>query len=432
MRERVILFLKGMCMGVADVIPGVSGGTLALVLGVYTEFVDTLRGLHLRWLPLLFTWLRGGRQAAEKEALLASLQTLNLGFLITLVAGIASAIVVGSAIIPSLMEHYPILMRALFFGLILASVYVPVRMIMAAAPGASARSGAAVMVLVGALAGFFVTDPGRAFQGATSEVVLTSRGDTLKDIARRGPSSATTEQIYWAEANAPLREAVSTRAPEVAKELAARHKLASEPVMDKKLLKARSAPYDKVLVPPGTPVSMPQPALWFIFFAGAVAICAMILPGISGSYILLIFGVYFFVLNALKGLLVLLAKGTLPVNHIIYISVFITALVVGILSFARVLSFLLHRFTAPTLGALVGLMLGCLRGIWPFQQTIQGVTRNVSPITQPAEIPGVLAATLAGFGVVVVLTVVGQRLGGAGDVPAEADEPRDANAESAA
>ena len=195
--------------------------------------------------------------------------------------------------------------------------------------------------------------------------------------------------------------------PDVA-ELAALREAAGKEQLDKKALKARSVPYEAVMVPKGTSVNLPRPALWFIGIAGAVAICAMILPGISGSYILLIFGVYFFILNALKGMLSLLASGTVPFNHILYLGVFGVALVAGILSFARVLSFLLDRYAAPTLGVLVGLMLGCLRGIWPFQQVVDGALVNILPAGD-AGVTGAAIAAVVGFVLVVALSFVGAR-----------------------
>src|SRR5690606_17192868 len=98
---------------------------------------------------------------------------------------------------------------------------------------------------------------------------------------------------------------------------------------DKDAIKARSAPYDELVVPAGTPVHVPRPTLWFIFFAGMIAICAMILPGISGSYILLILGAYFFVLNALKGFLTTLASGAVPWNQGVYVAVFCIGCAIG-------------------------------------------------------------------------------------------------------
>jgi len=407
--QRAVLFAKGMCMGVADVIPGVSGGTLALVLGVYKEFVDTLEGLHLRWVGPLLRWLSGGRQDEDWHAFMDEFTTLNLGFLVTLVAGIGTAILVGSAVIPGLMERYPTYMRAFFFGLILASVYVPGRMIAATGKGAGVWGPAVALGLVGMVFGYVVTNPGTSLDVATQSVEITSRGESLKDLARRGPSAVTAEEIYWADDNAPLRDAVTAATPEKAKELAGLRAAAGKRVLDKKSLKARAEPYHGVEVPEGTVVHVVQPALWFIFFAGAIAICAMILPGISGSYILLIFGVYFFILNTIKGSLSLLASGEIPVGHIVVMAVFGAAIIVGILSFARVLSFLLDRYAAPTLGALVGLMLGCLRGIWPFRDTVDGVVVNVAPAGP--EVTGAIVLFVVGAALVAALSVAGRRLG---------------------
>lgn len=408
-KDRLILFLKGMCMGFADVIPGVSGGTLALVLGIYKEFVDTLRGLHLRWLPLALAWLRGGRKPEDLEPLKESIAELNLPFLITLVAGIGAAVLVGSTFIPYLLENHPVPTKAFFFGLILASVYVPVRMILDSGAKQAMVGFAVVMAIVGAGFGYIVTNPSSGFEVARTTVEVTSTGETLKDISRRGPTSATAEQIYWSDENAGLREAVAKATPAKAKELEELRAAAGELRMDKKELKARAKPYHEVEVPSGVAVTLPQPALWFIAIAGAIAICAMILPGISGSYILLIFGVYFFILNALKGMLGLLAQGQVPVSHITYLSVFGVALIVGILSFARLLSYLLSKHAAPTLGLLVGLMIGCLRGIWPFQEVIQGSVTNVVPSASAPGVAGAAGALVFGIVLVAGLTLVGQK-----------------------
>src|SRR5690606_27607896 len=134
-----------------------------------------------------------------------------------------------------------------------------------------------------------------------------------------------------------------------------------------------SAPYDEVIVPAGTPVRVPRPELWFVFVSGLIAICAMILPGISGSYLLLILGNYFFILNALKGFLKTAASLQLPLNQGAYVVVFCLGCGIGLLGFARVLSYLLREHAVPTLGVLVGLMIGCLRGIWPFRATVDGI-----------------------------------------------------------
>lgn len=408
--QRALLFIKGICMGIADVIPGVSGGTLALILGIYQELLNTIKGLHLRWLPTAWRWLSGGRKAEDREALVAELLAMNLPFMVTLVSGIATAIIIGSALIPKLMELFPEVMRGFFFGLILASVYVPARMVWDVGRQKALAIGLVFAILGGAF-GYKVTDPSQAYEVAITWQPFEARAESLKDLARRGPTSATLEQVYWSEQNGALRDAVARTAPEKAAALTSVRANAGKVVSDKKLLKSRQTPYEDVMIPAGTTVHMPQPALWFVFIAGAVAICAMILPGISGSYLLLIFGIYFFILNALKGLLTLPLKGELPASHAMYVGVFVVALVAGILSFARVLSFMLQRFPAPTLGVLVGLMVGCLRGIWPFRVEMDNIAVNVMPSAVASG--AVIAASVAcvvGIVVVAGLTVVGQRL----------------------
>lgn len=363
-------------MGIADVIPGVSGGTLALILGVYKELVDTIKGLSPRFLLPLFAWVKS-RSDEDRAALVGAIRELNLGFLITLGAGIATALGVGSVVIPHLMELYPVQMRAFFFGLIIASVWVPFRMIGISSTKVAGIVGATV--IAGLAFGYVVTDPSNSYETTRESFEVTSEGETLEDLTRKGPSALASAEVFWAAENEALRDAVKAADPEVYEALRAAHAAESSEARGKDAVKARSAPYDEVVVPAGTPVQVPRPELWFVFVAGLVAICAMILPGISGSYILLIFNVYFFILNALKGFLQSLAAGVIPLNQGVYVIVFCAGCAIGILSFARVLSYLLDHHPAPTLGVLVGLMLGCLRGIWPFRDTVDGVITNVAP-----------------------------------------------------
>lgn len=402
--KRLVLFLKGVCMGIADVIPGVSGGTLALILGVYRELVDTIKGLNLRFLPPLWRYLRT-RSDADRAELVRQIQTLNLPFLLTLGAGIAVAIGIGSVIIPYVLENYPVQTRALFFGLIVASVWVPFRMIQFE----GSKTAAIVLVtgILGLLAGWFVTNPGTTLELTRESYEVVSNGETLSELTRRGPSALPSVEVFWSAENEALREAIRDARPDRFAELEARDgggDTSAPP--DKDAMKARSAPYDELVVPPGTPVHVPRPTVWFIFFAGMIAICAMILPGISGSYILLILGAYFFVLNALKGSLTTLASGTIPWNQGLYVAVFCAGCAIGILSFARLLSYLLRERPVPTLGVLVGLMVGCLRGIWPFRATVDGVITNVAP-SSADPVGGAIAAFVAGL----VLVAVFSRLG---------------------
>jgi putative membrane protein len=404
--NRITLFFKGVCMGLADIVPGVSGGTMALILGIYTEFIDSIKGLHLRWVKPLWRWLAGGRKQQDWQALVAEIDTLNLPFLVTLAGGIFVAMGVGSMVIPTLMAEYPVQMRAFFFGLILASVYVPLRMIM---PGARPKlAGAVLAAVLGAGFGFVATNPGHTFELTRELAEVESEDETLEHLARRAPSAVPTNEIYWAPENEPLRQALAAQSPEVASELSALH--SGETALDstdKKAVKARAEPYNDVQVPEGVVVQVPRPAHWYVFVAGAIAISAMLLPGISGSYILLILGAYFFILNALKGMIKTLVSGSIPLAQAGYVALFIAGMTIGILTFARILSYLLHKFPAYTLAALVGLMVGCLRGIWPFRASVEGIAVNVWPETMSSGVVWALVMFAVGMVLVGALTWVG-------------------------
>lgn len=409
--KRLLLFIKGLCIGFTDIIPGVSGGTLALILGVYTELVDTIRNLHLRWLAPLWRWLTGGRRREDLDELLAQLKGLNLGFLTTLALGVVVAVIVGSIVIPPMMERFPEAMRGLFFGLILASVVIPFRMIEFRSNGMRGLVG--ILIVSGAMGGYLLTNPANTYESNRTWVSIESRGESLEDILRRGPSAMTGEKVYWAPENEAFRQEIARVSPALAQELAMQHAVEISEGASKDLLKERSAPYDSLTVPEGVVVQVPQLALWFVFVAGMVAICAMILPGISGSYILLIFGVYFFILNALKGFLTTLMSGEIPVSQGAFVIVFCLGCGIGVLSFSRVMSYLLHSkpLAPPTLGLLVGLMVGCLRGIWPFRHlNSEGVEINFVPVAVSGTVGVAIGAALVGAILVTGLSRIGARL----------------------
>lgn len=403
--QRLTLFLKGVCMGIADVIPGVSGGTLALILGVYKELVDTIKGLNLRFVPPLVRFLKH-RTPENREALIASLRELNLAFLVTLGAGIAVALAIGSVIIPYLLENFPVQTRAFFFGLIVASVWVPFRMIDFEGP----KTGVIVLVtaVAGVCIGWIVTNPATTLELTRESYAVTSSGESLKDVTRRGPSALPSAEVFWSADNQPLRDSVRAADPTRFAALQALHDADAAQLTDKDAIKARSSHYDDLHVPEGTVVNVPRPTLWFVFIAGMIAICAMILPGISGSYILLILGAYFFILNALKGFLQTLASAQIPVNQGLFVFVFCAGCAIGILSFSRVLSYLLSDHPVPTLGILVGLMVGCLRGIWPFRATVDGVITNVMP-TAGDPVGGAVATFVVGLVLVAAFGWLGRK-----------------------
>ena len=398
--ERVKLFLKGLCMGGADIIPGVSGGTLALILGIYAELVNTIKGLHLRWLPAAWRWVRGGFQREDGREVVEAWRSMNLVFVIILGAGIVTAIGAGGLVIPGLLESYPEVMRALFFGLIVASLWIPFRMI---PEGESPlRWAVVVAVVVGIGAGWMATAPDRMYDvGMQWTEFEAQAGETLEDISRRGPAALPGEQIYWSEHNQALRDAVDGQVDPSALERPPEEQL-DDPPADADAEEI----YEAIDVPAGTTVFVPQPAPWYIFVAGLIAICAMILPGISGAYILLILGAYYFVLNSLRGVLTGVTELSIPPTALFYVGVFSAGALIGILSFARLMSYLLREFPAATVGLLVGLMIGCLRGIWPFQQMVDGQLVNVVPAVDATMMASVGAAVV-GAAVVLVLSRAG-------------------------
>lgn len=285
-------------MGAADVVPGVSGGTIAFITGIYEELLESIRSVNKDWLLLL-------KQFRIKEAF----QHINGPFLFVLVAGIlSSAFTVGPLVADSL-ERFPIQTWSFFFGLIVISCLSVARQ---AAPWNWKNLLAAIL---GAAIAYFVT------------------------IA--------------------------------------------------------------------TPAQTPE-ALWFIFLCGAIAICAMILPGISGAFILLLLGKYKFIFESISEM-------DIPV-----ILAFFFGLVVGLLSFARGLSWLLKHHHNVTVGLLAGFMVGSLNKIWPWKEVISFrvnhhneqvplITKNILPTDFQAitgQEPHILQAVLfVGLGVILVVAL---------------------------
>ncbi|MBE7437285.1 MAG: DUF368 domain-containing protein [Spirochaetales bacterium] len=250
-KERIILYSKGVAMGVADAIPGVSGGTIALISGIYEHLIlaiSSVRVHHAWTVPQIVLPSR------RKEAL-SDLLSIHWSFLIPLLAGIATGLLSVAGIMPILIRDYPFYTFSFFFGLILFSVWIPFRAM-------EKRPREILLLLLFAGLTFYVVGLDQYFSGST--------------------------------------------------------------------------------------------ALPYVFFSGAVAICAMILPGISGAYILVLLGEYDLILSALHE------------REFTIILVFIAGLLTGILSFIQLLKILLDRYHSLTMAALTGILVGSLRKLWPF------------------------------------------------------------------
>ncbi len=276
------IYVVGLCMGTADLIPGVSGGTIAFVGGIYQRLLDAIKSFDLVTLrmALRLDW--------------TGLRTrIPWMFLIPLGLGLATAILSLSHLLAGLFQSHPVELWSFFFGLVAGSTILLVRQTWRWRP---------IDFVV------FV-----AFTVATYVLV-------------------------------------------------------------------------------GLPVMRFPDSLPFVFLSGAIAICAMILPGISGSYILVILGKYHTILEALNR------------RDILTIGVFICGIVVGILSFVRIVSWLLHTWRHVTLIALTGVMAGALRTVWPWKETI--ATRINShgvevPMTQVNVAPSDLNSILIGLALAV-------------------------------
>ncbi len=279
---------RGFAMGTADIVPGVSGGTVALVLGIYERLI---RNVHEGALVLKALLRRDPHTARE------TFRGIEWLWLFSLLAGILAAIAVLSSVLEDLLQDEPIRMAALFFGLVAGSMIVAARLVGHIGPPEIAATLSVAVVLF---------------------VVLGLRSDT--EVAE-GATEVVTQP--W----------------------------------------------------------------WVFFLAGALAICAMILPGISGSFILVMIGMYSEVLGAVndRDLPILLATAA--------------GCVVGLALFSSLLTWALDHHHDLVLAAMVGLMLGSLRVLWPWPGGTE--TTALAAPSGDVVVPTLLA--LVGFGVVVAI-----------------------------
>ena len=295
LKDYIVIGLKGMAMGAADVVPGVSGGTIAFISGIYEELLSSIASVNLKLLKTLKT-----------EGIKAAWKQVNGSFLLSLFIGIFISIISLAKTIKWLLENEPVLLWSFFFGLVAASIiYI----------GKQVENWNAKIIILFIL--------GISFGYAITIIPSTNVGG-----------------INYL----------------------------------------------------------------FLIFAGAIASCAMILPGISGSYILLLIGVYPVVMTALT-----------DKNYKIIASIGL-GVIVGLLSFSKLLKWLFANYKNQMLIVLTGIMLGSLNKVWPWKETIStyvnshGVTKplleqSVTPFSFDGDPKLMMAIVLAfvGFGLILLM-----------------------------
>ncbi|MBR9831245.1 DUF368 domain-containing protein [bacterium] len=299
-KDYAIISLKGMGMGAADIVPGVSGGTIALIAGIYEEFVNTLKSFNL-----------GAIKALKEDGLKGFWAHINGSFLVALVLGIGISLVSMVKLIKYLLEVHPVLIWSFFFGLIVASAIFVAKTI----------TKWNITNIIGLIGG--------------------------------------TVLIYWITS----------------------------------------------IVPAATPNTW-----WAVIISGAIAICAMILPGISGSFILVLLGKYAYIIDSLS-------QFKLDV-----IALFGVGCVTGLLSFSHLLSWLLKHYHNLTMAILTGFMIGSLNKIWPWKETLSYMTDRhgeQKPLEQinllPQNFEGdnqlafAVVLAIVGFALIFVLEGLGKR-----------------------
>ena len=282
---------RGFLMGTAEIIPGVSGGTVALIVGIYERLIEAIT----QSFAFAFTLLR-----FDKEAIGPQFKKIEWTLIIPLLLGMGTAIILLAQLLEHLLETYPTECRGLFFGLIMASVAIPWLRV------EHKNAGSFLLVILAAVTAFFAT------------------GLSPREI---------------------------------------------------------------------TDPSFPQ-----IFGGAMIAICAMILPGVSGAFLLLVMGLYAPTMSALNA------------RDIPYVITFMAGAATGIGAFSRLLKWLLDRYHDVTMAILTGLMIGSLRALWPWQQCreiiVPGkdepVITNCDMLlpTESAPVTSVVLLALAGFVIV--------------------------------
>ncbi|MYH53897.1 MAG: DUF368 domain-containing protein [Gemmatimonadetes bacterium] len=403
--------LRGVCMGLADVIPGVSGGTVALILGIYPRLITAvgsvgagmLRRLRMRSFRALLK--EGFREPARLGDASEGAEAGHILLMASVVAGVVPAILAGAQILPPLLSSHPEQMRGLFLGLVLASVTIPARQI-----GRRSASRWILACVAALLTAWFAGLPEPSTRHAHGSVTL-EFATPLADDIRLTPGNLTLEapagdghpavEFGLSRSRVAPAGATSLEVEVVARAAGAAGNLPAASI------RAADGPVEIAAVSqPEALTGGRDPSLAYVFVGGALAISAMVLPGISGSFVLLLLGLYSFVLHSLA----LALQGDLRAAAVV--ATMLAAMAFGLLTFTRILKALFARWREATLAVLVGLMVGSLRKLWPFmEQGEDGSEVLVLPIVGDTGTLTVLMMFAVGVGAVVVLDRAGRRAG---------------------
>lgn len=354
-----------MAMGTVDIVPGVSGSTVAVLLGIYERFITALKNINLDLFKSFFGLFKGKFSKERRAQFKETCRKADLPWLLTLLAGLAMAFVVASLVIPRLMEQYPQIMRGVFFGLVLGSMLTPIRDIK--------HWRVIYFIPILLCAGFFYWMLGHQFAPPTQMVEIVSQGVPIESICREAACFNPPAEILALPQNSGVQ------------------------------------PNEAGIIPEGISVFVTRPYYLYCLAAGFCAICAMLLPGVSGSFILLVLGCYYFMLNTGKSMMYGLAHGQFYGHHLLYLGCFILGALTGIAVFSRAFAWLIRHHREMTLAAIIGILLGCSRAIWPFKEANDtGMLVNVFPTTDTPVLWPTCIAVVCGF-VIVLLTLFVQK-----------------------
>lgn len=402
-------------MGAADVVPGVSGGTMALILGLYPRLIDAIGNIGigmLRRLRARSFWALtavGLKDPARLRGSPEGTDAARFLLLASLAAGILPAIAAGSRFLPPLLGTYPAQMSGFFLGLVLASVAVPLREL--------ERRGPSRWLLALAAAGvtaWFVGLPEPSGGHARGTVTLALDPPPVVDVALtpgnltlRAPDDGTRPDIEYGPGTSVTVPAGTTS---VEIEVIARMAGAAANVPPGSIREAEGPFEFAHVAQPADFANGRDPALGYVVLGGLLAISAMALPGISGAFVLLLLGLYHFMLFTLWTLI-----SYRDPEALVLVGTFVASLAIGLLSVVRILKHLFTRWRDGTLAVLVGLMLGSLRKLWPFTHySAEGREVLTWPTAGDPDTASIAIAFAAGLIAVLVLDGVGRRLKGAG------------------